>query len=263
MLIKTSIKKNLYYEIKDRIDEEQFDGVTVKRRPKKCKVYGSTSGKNKRNQLIELLHQRVQHHRDKFNSKDIYDELCTMVVKPNGKVEHADDAHDDLVFSYLWALYVFYYGEDLATRFHIMKTEIYTDDHYDETSYSLEEEYDEEGEKLDPSVFADDTDATTHMVNDQLEYLSKSKRMSMEDFHLSQINEDEAALNRIKKSSVGRQAVANAYHIPKDYLDKQEDVGYTDIGADLNKIWYGDNGSSHNKDPRLVGNLSDIFNKLS
>ena len=101
------------------------------------------------------------------------------------------------------------------------------------------------------------------MVNDQLEYLSKSKRMSMEDFHLSQINEDEAALNRIKKSSVGRQAVANAYHIPKDYLDKQEDVGYTDIGADLNKIWYGDNGSSHNKDPRLVGNLSDIFNRLS
>ena len=144
-----------------------------------------------------------------------------------------------------------------------MQIEIYTDDHYDETSYSLEEEYGEEGEKLDPSVFADDTDATTHMVNDQLDYLSKSKRMSMEDFHLSQINEDEVALNRIKKSSVGRQAVANAYHITKDYLDKQEAVGYTDIGADLNKIWYGDNGSSNNKDPRLVGNLSDIFNRLS
>lgn len=262
MLIKTSIKKNLYYEIKDRIDEEQFDGMTVKRRPKKCKVYGSTSGKNKRNQLIELLHQRVQHHRDKFNSKDIYDELCTMVVKPNGKVEHADDAHDDLVFSYLWALYVFYYGEDLATRFHIMKTEIYTDDHYDETSYSLEEEYGEEGEQLDPSVFADDADATTHMINDQLDYLSKSKRMSMEDFHLAQLNEDEAALARIRKTSIGRKAISDTYHIPEDYLEKQESNGYTDISADLNKIWYGDN-SKNPTNPTLAGNLSDLFNRIS
>ena len=262
MLIKTSIKKNLYYEIKDRIDEEQFDGITVKRKPKKCKVYGSTSGKNKRNQLIELLHQRVQHHRDKFNSKDIYDELCTMVVKPNGKVEHADDAHDDLVFSYLWALYVFYYGEDLATRFHIMKTEIYTDDHYDETSYSLEEEYGEEGEKLDPSIFANDSDVSIHMVNDQLSYLSKGKRMSMEDFHIAQINEDEAALTKIRKTSAGRKAIASAYHIPEDYLEKQEDVGYTDISTDLNKIWYGDNKTT-NKDPRLVGNLSDLFNNVN
>ena len=114
MLIKTSIKKNLYYEIKDRIDEEQFDGVTVKRRPKKCKVYGSTSGKNKRNQLIELLHQRVQHHRDKFNSKDIYDELCTMVVKPNGKVEHADLLSLGLVCFLLWrrSCYKIPYYED-------------------------------------------------------------------------------------------------------------------------------------------------------
>ncbi len=262
MLIKTSIKKNLYYEIKDRIDEEQFDGMTVKRRPKKCKVYGSTSGKNKRNQLIELLHQRVQHHRDKFNSKDIYDELCTMVVKPNGKVEHADDAHDDLVFSYLWALYVFYYGEDLATRFHIMKTEIYTDDHYDETSYSLEEEYGEEGEKLDPSVFADDADATTHMINDQLDYLNKSKRMSMEDFHLAQLNEDEKSLERIRKTAIGRKAISDAYHIPEDYLEKQENNGYTDIGADLNKIWYGDN-SKNPANPTLAGNLSDLFNRIN
>ena len=131
MLLKTSIKKNLYYEIKDRMTEEVFDGTAVRRKTRKVKVYGGTSTKQTRNLLIELLHQRVQHHRDKFNSKEIYDELCTMVVKPNGKTEHADDAHDDLVFSYLWALYVFYHGEELATRFHLMKTEIYTDDHYE------------------------------------------------------------------------------------------------------------------------------------
>ena len=143
-----------------------------------------------------------------------------------------------------------------------MKTEIYTDDHYDETSYSLEEEYGEEGEKLDPSVFADDADATTHMVNDQLDYLSKSKRMSMEDFHLAQLNEDEKSLERIRKTAIGRKAISDAYHIPEDYLEKQENNGYTDIGADLNKIWYGDNSKNHTN-PTLTGNLSDLFNRIN
>jgi cytochrome P450 len=99
MLLKTSIKKNLYYEIKERRDEEVINGINIKRPARRVKVYGSTSGKKKRDDLISILHQRVQHHRDKFMTREIYDELCTMVVKPNGKVEHADDAHDDLVFS--------------------------------------------------------------------------------------------------------------------------------------------------------------------
>lgn len=262
MLLRTSIKKNLYYEIKDRIDEEQFDGITVRRRPRKCKVYGSTSSHKKRNELIELLHQRVQHHRDKFLSKEIYDELCTMVVKPNGKVEHADDAHDDLVFSYLWALYVFYHGEDLATRFHLMKTEIYTDDHYDETSYILEEEY-MENDYLDPSIFKDSTDKTTQMVDDQLEFLKQNKRITMEDFYKIQEAEEEKALEKIRSTRPGREAIADAYHVPVDYLEKQEQLGYKDITDDINKIWYGETKTpGESDDPRYKGNLSDIFSRL-
>lgn len=262
MLLRTSVKKNLYYEIKDRVDEEQFDGVTVRRKPRKCKVYGATSSHKKRNELIELLHQRVQHHRDKFLTKEIYDELCTMVVKPNGKVEHADDAHDDLVFSYLWALYVFYHGEDLATRFHLMKTEIYTDDHYDETSYILEEEY-MENDYLDPNVFKDATDKTAQMVDEQLEYLKSTKRITMEDFYKMQEAEEQKALEKIRSSKPGREAIAAAHHVPVEFLEKQEQMGYKDITDDLNKIWY-DNGVTpgESSDPRYAGNLSDIFSKL-
>lgn len=262
MLLRTSVKKNLYYEIKDRVDEEQFDGVTVRRKPRKCKVYGATSSHKKRNELIELLHQRVQHHRDKFLTKEIYDELCTMVVKPNGKVEHADDAHDDLVFSYLWALYVFYHGEDLATRFHLMKTEIYTDDRYDETSYILEEEY-MENDYLDPNVFKDATDKTAQMVDEQLEYLKSTKRITMEDFYKMQEAEEQKALEKIRSSKPGREAIAAAHHVPVEFLEKQEQMGYKDITDDLNKIWY-DNGVTpgESSDPRYAGNLSDIFSKL-
>lgn len=262
MLLRTSIKKNLYYEIKDKFDEEQFDGVTVRRKARKCKVYGATSSHKKRNELIELLHQRVQHHRDKFMSKDIYDELCTMVVKPNGKVEHADDAHDDLVFSYLWALYVFYHGEDLATRFHLMKTEIYTDDHYDETSYSLEEEYMED-ETLDPSIFSSGNDKISKMVDDQLQYLKSSTRITMEDFYKQQLDEDQKALEKIRSTKPGREAISAAYHTPVDYLEKEEQMGYKDITEDINKLWYGESSTpGESTDPRYKGNLSDIFGKL-
>ena len=261
MLLKTSIKKNLYYEIKDRMDEEQFDGIgAVRRKTRKCKVYGATSSKNKRNELIELLHQRVQHHRDKFAAKDIYDELCTMVVKPNGKVEHADDAHDDLVFSYLWALYVFYKGEDLATRFHLMKTEIFTDDHYDETSYSLEEEY-MEGEDLDSEVFKDASDITASMVDEQMKILKQNNRVTMEEFAKKQMEEEQRALAKIRSTSAGRQAISDAYHVPVDFLEKQEKMEVHDVTEDIMKMWY-DAESDIGKDPRYVGNLSDIFKNL-
>lgn len=261
MLIRTSIKKNLYYEIKDRIDEEQFDGVTVKRRPRKCKVYGSTSSHKKRNELIELLHQRVQHHRDKFASKEIYDELCTMVVKPNGKVEHADDAHDDLVFSYLWALYVFYHGEDLATRFHLMKTEIYTDDHYDETSYSLEEEYNE-GELIDSSVFKDPTDESTKIVDEQMQILNSSRTMTLEEFYREQDKAERKAIEKIIQTAPGREAISKAYHVPVEHLEKQNNSGFTDITDDIMKIWYADGNNDIDPNDIYVGNMSDIFKRL-
>lgn len=261
MLLKTSIKKNLYYEIKDRVTEETFDGVTVRHRPSKCRVYGSTSSHTKRNQLIELLHQRVQHHRDKFLSKDIYDELCTMVVKPNGKVEHADDTHDDLVFSYLWALYVFYYGEDLATRFHLIKTEIFTDDHYDETSFNLEEEYMEEI-PTDSSIFKDPEDETSQIMEEQMKVFDQNKSISMEDFYARQRNEELKALEKIMQSKPGREAVADAYHIPLDFLNKQQTSGYRDITEDINDIFYDDNPGITDKDPTYVGNMGDIFNRL-
>ena len=263
MLLRTSIKKNLYYEIKDKIDEEIFDGVSVRKRARKCKVYGCTSSHTKRNMLIELLHQRVQHHRDKFATKDLYDELCTMVVKPNGKVEHSDDAHDDLVFSYLWALYVFYYGQDLATRFHIMKTEIYTDDHYDETSYSLEEEYGETS-PLDPNIFKTDGDIVSKLVEEQMATISKVKSFTMEDFYKKQLEEESKVLAKITQNSVGKEAVAKAYHIPVEYIDKQINNGFIDIGDDINRIMYGDENNINSfSNKSLTGNLAKLFDSIN
>ena len=236
-LLKTSIKPNLYYEIKDRVIEEIINGVTVKRPPRKCKVVGSVSNKAMRDKLIELLYSRVKHHRDKFNTREIYDELCTMVVRPSGKVEHDDDHHDDLTFSYLWALYVWYYGEELPTRFHLMKNEIKTDDDYNETSYDLEEEYNETIpiEPVDLEIVETEQ---SKMLNDQLKILQSSRSMSMEDFNKIQLEEDNAALAEIARTKLGRELIAKTYHYDLDNLERQMNYGYADIGGDINNIFY-------------------------
>ncbi len=260
MLLKTSIKPNLYYEIKNRPTEEVYDGVRVKRNVKRCRVYGSTSSKQKRDTLIELLHQRVRHHRDKFNTPELYDELCTMVVKPNGKTEHSDDAHDDLIFSYLWALYVFYYGEDLVNRFHLMKTEIQTDDNYNETSFDLEEDIDGEI-PLDSSTFggAYDTD-TQQEVNAQIDYLSSGKSMSMEDLNQKIIDSDRSFIDRLLMTDFGRDVYAKHNHLDKKELDKIANSFEVNITNELNNILYNDSyNSDEEKTNNIVGNLSDIY----
>ena len=131
-LLETKLKPNLYFEIKDRIIEEKNDGIRVVRKKQKTKVFGLDSSKDKRDLLIELLRERVQYHKDKFVSPVIYDEMQHMETKRNGKVEHSSTSHDDQVFSYLMALYVWYEGIDLRERCNIQKSSIKTDDQIDE-----------------------------------------------------------------------------------------------------------------------------------
>lgn len=80
-LIKTKIKRNLYYEIKDRQLEERWQGATVQRVTKKVKVYGFDETKQSRELLMGILRDRMENHKAKFISPIIYNELCTLEVK--------------------------------------------------------------------------------------------------------------------------------------------------------------------------------------
>ena len=101
-LLTTSIKNNLYYTIKDKVVEERFEVGKVIKKTQKTKVYGSDSTHAEREQLMEILRDRVEYHKDKIISKTIYDELCGLEVKKNGRIEHSTNTHDDQVFSWLW-----------------------------------------------------------------------------------------------------------------------------------------------------------------
>ena len=105
-LIKTKIKKNLYFEIKDRVFEERFDGVRTIKKTQKQRVYGFDETKSSRELLMEILRDRMENYKSKFISPIIYGELTTLETKKNGRIEHSDNAHDDQIFSYLMALYV-------------------------------------------------------------------------------------------------------------------------------------------------------------
>ena len=183
-----------------------------------------------------------------------------MVVKPNGKTEHNDDAHDDLVFSYLWALYVFYYGEDLVNRFHLLKTEIQTDDNYNETSYELEEDLEDEI-KLDSMQFGGAYDTEfAQSVNEQLGYLSSGNTLSMEDLNQQILDSDKEFINRLLMTDFGREVYAKHNHLDKGELDKVSNSFETNIVGDLNKILYNEESNKVTSNgTNVVGNLADMF----
>ena len=58
-LCKTSVKKNLYWEVKDKVIEEAFNGVRTVKKAQKVRVYGLDSTKDVRARLIEILYDRV------------------------------------------------------------------------------------------------------------------------------------------------------------------------------------------------------------
>lgn len=258
MLIRSKIKKNLYYEIKEQIKDEAFDGAKVIRRKKKVHSFGTDNTQEVRNNLIELLHNRVSYHKDKFIAPILHDELTTMEVKKNGKTEHASNAHDDQIFSYLMALYVWYYGENITQRFHIFKTELKTDQNMDDTEFDLDESY---GDIAIDEAFEDET--IDELVFEQTKVLDSAKTMSQEEFYIEQARKDMEAREKILQTKAGRMAYTEKYHIDPQYLEEQYGGQYgsfIDIGSNILDDYY--NGEETPKADSYAGNLADIFRKI-
>ena len=197
-LIKTKIKRNLYYEIKDRVFEERFQGATVQKMTKKVKVYGYDETKSSRELLMGILRDRMDNHKGKFISPIIYNELCTLEVKKNGRIEHSATAHDDQIFSMLLALYIWYEGKDLMERYGLEKGTVYTDE--DETvEMGLAETYSDISSQMtiDNDPLLDDPE-TRRIIS--------QKTTSFNDWRNQQLEEDNKAVQDLLNDPVGRQA---------------------------------------------------------
>ena len=185
--MKTSIKKNLYFEIKEKVVEESFDGYRVNKNKKMVKVFGLDSTRDVRARLIEILYDRVAQHKDKFIAPILLEEMEAMEVKKSGKVEHSDRSHDDQVFSYLMAMYVWYDGKNLMENFGLRKNTIKTDENEDI------EELDggiEETEKKE-TISLETHDEEDTLVRDQLEYIKQAAKDVLYDTYVNSVYETE------------------------------------------------------------------------
>lgn len=200
----TSIRKNLYWELEDSTIEERFSGAKIVRKTQKVKKYGSQSTHNKREELMEILHNRVQHHKDKFISPIIYDEMQHMEVKKNGKIEHSQNSHDDQVFSYLWALYVWYNGANLMENWGIRKDCLKTDSDLEEAVVTIEEQY--------KPILEDVLKESNEQVDQQLQALQSVKAISYEQWLRDEYFRDQQATIELCRNPVARMAYAQKYH---------------------------------------------------
>ena len=235
LLAKPEIKKNLYYEIKDKVTEERFDGMVAAKKTKKMRVFGSDNTKENRNKLMELLRDRMTYHKDKFNAEIIYNELNQLEVKKNGRIEHTDNGHDDTIFAYLWALYVWYYGKNLTENWHIIKSELKTDEEseFDETIYE-ESKLINLGMEIVADGYEDDAEDETDVAG-QIKAISQGYTLHT-DFMKKQEEESKLAMkNLINNNPLAKKAYCKEYNIQDDDLEF-EYTGYN-MASDINAFY--------------------------
>jgi hypothetical protein len=221
-LKETRVKRNLYYEIKDRELEETIENGVRKVKKTKTRVFGIHSTNVVRNTLIEILKERMRLHKDKFISPTIYQELRGLEVKRNGKVEHSDLTHDDQIFSYLMAMYVWYEGKNLRETFGIEKFGIKTEEAVDDiVDLATSEDF---GDITEEILYAT-KDENDKFESDMAE-LNKAKGMMLDEFMAAQRKKENDRLKIMLQNPVMREAYARKYGVPADDLSIAE-VGDT------------------------------------
>ncbi|MBR6289374.1 MAG: hypothetical protein IKR19_08565 [Acholeplasmatales bacterium] len=246
----------------------------INRRSAKVKVYGVNSTKEVRARLIELLMERVRYHKDKFIAPILHKEMASMQVKKSGKVEHSDNSHDDQVFSYLMALYVWYDGKNLAENFHIIKNTLKTDADDDLEELDIEDSL-EKREKLDADkLMYDPDDEKIRDLQETLDWVEKDAQSYMDTNMLAQKQRDELFHMKseiISNSPNLRQKIIDEtgvdvqsyYNNGSPYVNLPNSLfGVASDEDDLD--WSDDNYdvTSTDKYSYLQGNLSNIFSNI-
>ena len=253
-LLQTSIKNNLFYTIKDKVVEERIVGSAIHRKTQKTKVYGSDSTKAEREKLLEILRDRVEYHKDKIISPTIYEELCGLEVKKNGKIEHSSNTHDDQVFSWLWALFVYYEGGDLMNNWGITKRVLRTDADLDEAVVDIKEDKSAITENID---MTSDIDMSTE-VEAQLNTLNQAPGKIMYDQWMqSEKAKDDAAMAKILANTAIRSTLTAQYQLMANAQQNQTvSIIPTEVFLNFNKT---EQQIEQERQTALCGNLSKYW----
>lgn len=240
-LVNSKIKRNLYFEIKDKVIEERQEADHIYKSKKRMKVYGLDSTKKIRELLMELLRERMEYHKDKFVSPNILAELKGLEVKKNGKIDHSINTHDDTIFSYLMALYVWYHGKNLAENFGIKKSVIKTDESLDEEIKDWNTATEFVGDVIE-DFYDKDTESVTYQSNKFIRESKQAMGKTFDEFEKERLAKENEILKRYLSSRVGREAYARTYNI--DINDLEEQYGgpgnLVDIPVEIFRDFYND-----------------------
>ena len=240
-LVNSKIKRNLYFEIKDKVIEERQETDHIYKAKKRMKVYGLDSSKKIRELLMELLRERMEYHKDKFVSPYILAELKGLEVKKNGKIDHSVNTHDDQIFSYLMALYVWYYGKNLTENFGIKKSVIKTDESLDEEIKDWTTATEFVGDVIE-DFYEKDEDSAKYQSNKFIRESKQAMGKTYSQFEQERLAKENQILKQYLATRVGREAYARTYNL--DLKDLEEQYGgpgtMVDIPPEIFSNFYKD-----------------------
>lgn len=249
-LLTTPIKRNLFFTIKDKVVEERIGGGQSLTRKQKTKVFGSDSTHEEREKLMDILRNRVDFHKDKIISKTIYDELCGLEVKKNGRIEHSSNTHDDQVFSWLWALYIIYEGGELMRTWGIERHEIKTDAELDEAVY----DFDKQGTNVNLDMTT--SPESQEIIDEQMAQLNQAPgKMLYRQWVEKEIENDKKSLQRLLQDPKAKEAYARQMHLNPSEFD---DGSFTTLPDDV----FLQQDPTMNQGPDQ-GNLSGILSRIA
>jgi hypothetical protein len=127
ILLKTDIQSRLYYENKKTQAEKKVMDVKKQRfETRVTRAYGVNTDGSTRPQMIDLLRTVINEEYTTLKSKRLVDDIAGLERKNNGKIEHGDVGHDDLLFAYLVIRWVWAYGTNLSHFFIYKKKSVIT-----------------------------------------------------------------------------------------------------------------------------------------
>lgn len=231
-LLKTKIKQNIYFEIKDKVVEERYNGQNISKYKKRMKVFGFDNTPGSRNGLMEILRQRMDSHKDKFVSPILYNELRTLEVTKKGRIDHSANGHDDQIFSYLLALYVWYNGDNLRNQWNIRKSSIATDDNCMEDFDDINTGY----EDLSAQISMVE-DVTQEEIKEELEILDDHSKTNAEWREIER-NQDKKATMDLLQNKIDRDVYIQHYNINEDELNDAMSMNQYTISDEIFEDFY-------------------------
>ena len=205
-LVQSPIKRNLYFEIKDKVIDERNDGAGhITRTKQRVKQFGLYNTQEVRLDIMDLLMNRVQNFPHLITSKLILKELEGLERKGD-KIDHSTNTHDDTIFGYMLALYPLYYGKNIKENWNIDLARFKTIDSCDDEMFDpeLDEHKDYIVEKL--------ANLENDLIKQQMQYLATDKSKLYNDYFAEERRKDEEALKRLLNTKLGRKAYMETYH---------------------------------------------------